>query len=157
MSVSSPHRFLGINNEGQVSIIRTKGNQYGHVVLRGGSAGPNYDSASVKLCEEALKKAGLQQNIMIDCSHANSSKDPNRQPLVVEDVIGQIHEGNQSIVGFMIESHLGFGNQSIPDNLADLQYGVSITDACIDWETTEKCITNLADKLRETLPKRLTK
>lgn len=155
MSVSSPHSFLGINNDGQVAIIRTTGNQYGHIVLRGGSSGPNYDSVSVKLCEEALKKAGLAQNIMIDCSHANSSKDPGRQPLVVQDVIGQIHEGNRSIVGFMIESHLGWGNQNIPDNLADLKYGVSITDACIDWDTTEQCLLNLADKVRDILPKRL--
>jgi 3-deoxy-7-phosphoheptulonate synthase len=155
MSVSNPHRFLGINNEGQVAIIRTTGNAYGHIVLRGGSAGPNYDSVSVKVCDAALKKAGLPQNIMIDCSHANSSKDPDRQPLVVEDVIGQIHEGNKSIIGFMIESHLGHGNQNIPDNLEDLKYGVSITDACIDWKTTEECILNLADKLRDVLPKRL--
>jgi len=156
MSVSSPHRFLGINNKGQVAIIRTTGNQYGHIVLRGGSAGPNYDSVSVHECEAALDKAGLAKNIMIDCSHANSSKDPGRQPLVVEDVIHQIQAGNESIVGFMIESHLGWGNQNIPENHADLKYGVSITDACIDWDTTEKCLLNLADKLRDVLPNRRT-
>ena len=153
-SVSSPHSFLGINNQGQVSIIRTSGNQYGHVVLRGGSNGPNYDSVSVKLCEKALQEAGLQGNIMIDTSHANSSKDPGRQPLVVEDVISQIHEGNQSIVGLMIESNLGWGNQSIPTDRSELTYGVSITDPCIDWETTEKCLLNLAEQLSDYLPKR---
>lgn len=154
-SVSSPHRFLGINSQGQVAIIRTKGNQYGHVVLRGGSNGPNYDSVSVKICEEALEKAGLANNIMIDTSHANSSKDPARQPLVLEDVAAQIHEGNKSIVGLMVESNIGWGNQSIPENKDELQYGVSVTDACIDWETTEKALTELAESLREHLPARI--
>lgn len=153
-SVSSPHSFLGINKQGQVAIIRTRGNQYGHVVLRGGSNGPNYDSVSVKLCEQALEKAGLKSNIMIDCSHANSDKDPARQTLVVEDVISQIHEGNKSIIGLMIESNIGWGNQKITDDKSELQYGVSITDPCIDWDATEKCLTNLAEQLRETLPKR---
>ena len=155
MSVSNPHSFLGINNDGQVSIIRTTGNQYGHVVLRGGSNGPNYDSVNVKICEEALAKADLPQNIMIDTSHANSSKDHNRQPLVIEDVCNQIHEGNKSIVGLMVESNIGAGNQKISSNLDELEYGVSITDACIDWETTETCIIDMAEKLKETLPARL--
>lgn len=153
-SVSSPHSFLGINNQGQVAIIRTSGNPYGHIVLRGGSNGPNYDSVNVKLCEQALEKTGLAQNIMIDTSHANSSKDPARQPLVVEDVTSQILEGNKSIVGLMVESHIGWGNQSITEDKNDLAYGVSITDACIDWETTENCITDMANKLRDVLPKR---
>ncbi|HEY9033409.1 MAG TPA: 3-deoxy-7-phosphoheptulonate synthase [Pseudomonadales bacterium] len=153
-SVSNPHSFLGINKQGQVAIIRTKGNQYGHIVLRGGSNGPNYDSVHVKLCEQALDKAGLKPNIMIDCSHANSEKDPARQPLVVEDVISQIHEGNRSIIGLMIESNIGWGNQSIPDDRSQLAYGVSITDPCIDWDTTEKCLLNLADRLRDSLPDR---
>ena len=156
-SVSNPHRFLGINNQGQVAIIRTKGNQYGHMVLRGGSQGTNYDSLSIKLCEQALEKNGLAQNIMVDCSHANSSKDPNRQPLVVEDITGQIIEGNKSIVGLMIESNIGHGNQSMKNGKEGLVYGVSITDACIDWDTTEKCMVELADKLRDVLPKRLEK
>ena len=154
-SVSSPHSFLGINNQGQVAVIRTTGNQYGHIVLRGGSNGPNYDSVNVKLCEQALDKAGLKANIMIDTSHANSNKDPGIQPLVVEDVTSQILEGNKSIVGLMVESNIGWGNQSITENKADLKYGVSITDACIDWETTEKCLTEMADKLRDVLPGRI--
>lgn len=155
MSASKPHRFLGINGQGQVAIIRTKGNNYSHVVLRGGGNGTNYDSVSVKLCELELEKAGLIQNIMIDCSHANSSKDPARQTLVVEDVCSQILDGNKSITGLMIESNLGWGNQAIPDDLKDLKYGVSITDACIDWETTEECILSMADKLRNILPRRI--
>jgi len=154
-SVASPHRFLGINRQGQVSVFTTKGNAYGHIVLRGGSAGPNYDSVNVKLCEQALKKAGVAENIMVDCSHANSSKKPELQPLVVENVANQILEGNQSIVGLMIESHLKAGNQSIPADLADLEYGVSITDGCIDWETTETCLREMRDKLQAALPRRL--
>ncbi|WP_286238359.1 3-deoxy-7-phosphoheptulonate synthase [Neptuniibacter halophilus] len=153
-SVSAPHRFLGINAEGQVSIVHTKGNQYGHVVLRGGGGKPNYDSVNVAICEQALEKAGLANNIMIDCSHANSSKDPALQPLVAENAANQILEGNQSIVGLMIESHLNWGNQSIPENLDDLAYGVSVTDACIDWETTEKCLLDMNDKLKGVLPQR---
>ncbi|WP_100640572.1 3-deoxy-7-phosphoheptulonate synthase [Marinobacter salexigens] len=155
-SVSYSHNFLGIDQQGQVAIIRTKGNQYGHVVLRGGGGKPNYDSVSVTLCEQALEKAGLRQSIMVDCSHANSSKDPAIQPLVMQDVSHQILEGNTSIQSLMIESNINWGNQSIPENLADLKYGVSVTDACIDWETTEKAIRDMRDKLKEVLPKRKT-
>ena len=153
-SVKHPHNFLGINPNGQVSTIRTKGNQYGHIVLRGGDGKPNYDSVNVAQCEAALDKSGLQKNIMIDCSHANSSKDPALQPLVAENVASQIQEGNQSIVGLMIESNLEWGNQSIPENLADLKYGVSVTDACIDWAATEKCLQDMHEKLKNVLPKR---
>lgn len=153
-SVSHPHSFLGIDQQGQVAIIRTKGNNYGHVVLRGGGGKPNYDSVSVALCEQALEKSGLRKSIMIDCSHANSSKDPAIQPLVMQDVTHQILEGNSSIQSLMVESNINWGNQSIPDNLADLKYGVSITDACIDWPTTEKAIRDMREKLKDVLPKR---
>ena len=153
-SVSSPHRFLGINQEGGVSIVTTKGNAYGHVVLRGGNGKPNYDSVSVAICEQELTKAGIRPNIMVDCSHANSNKDPALQPLVMDNVANQILEGNNSIVGLMVESHLGWGNQAIPKNLCDLKYGVSITDACIDWDTTEKAVLSMHDKLKDVLPKR---
>ncbi|MEB3735863.1 3-deoxy-7-phosphoheptulonate synthase [Halopseudomonas pachastrellae] len=108
-SVSSPHRFLGINQQGQVSIVTTKGNPYGHVVLRGGNGKPNYDSVSVALCEKDLEKAGIASNIMVDCSHANSNKDPGLQPLVMDNVANQILEGNDSIIGLMVESHIGWG------------------------------------------------
>lgn len=154
-SVANPHRFLGVNSQGQVSVYTTRGNAYGHVVLRGGSAGPNYDSVHIKLCEDALARAGLPQNIMVDCSHANSNKQPELQPLVAENVTNQILEGNRSIVGLMIESNLKAGNQSIPDNLEDLEYGVSVTDGCIDWDTTEQCIRQMRDKLKDVLPGRL--
>jgi 3-deoxy-7-phosphoheptulonate synthase len=153
-SVSSPHRFLGINQEGGVSIVTTKGNAYGHVVLRGGNGKPNYDSVSVAVCEQALEKAGIKANIMVDCSHANSNKDPALQPLVMENVANQILEGNQSIIGLMVESHLNWGSQSIPKDLGDLQYGVSVTDACIDWASTEKTLRSMHAKLKDVLPKR---
>lgn len=153
-SVSHPHNFLGINEDGQVSVVRTKGNQYAHVVLRGGGGKPNYDSVNVALTEQALEKAGLEKNIMVDCSHANSNKDPALQPLVADNVANQILEGNKSIVGLMIESHLNWGNQSIPADLKDLEYGVSVTDACIDWDATEKCLVDMNEKLKEVLPNR---
>ncbi|WP_336366583.1 3-deoxy-7-phosphoheptulonate synthase [Marinobacter sp. C2H3] len=154
-SVSHPHSFLGIDQQGQVAIVRTRGNNYGHVVLRGGGGKPNYDSVSVALCEQALDKAGLRQSIMVDCSHANSSKDPAIQPLVMQDITHQIVEGNTSIQGLMVESHINWGNQSIPANLADLKYGVSVTDACIDWPTTEQAIRDMRAKLKDVLPKRV--
>ena len=153
-SVSNSHHFLGINQQGSVSLVKTKGNTYGHVVLRGGNGKPNYDSVSVALCEQELVKAKITPNIMIDCSHANSNKDPALQPLVLENITNQIVDGNTSINSLMVESHLGWGNQSVPENLEDLQYGVSITDACIDWETTEKCIRDMHAKLKDVLPKR---
>ncbi|UCJ15667.1 3-deoxy-7-phosphoheptulonate synthase [Pseudomonas sp. MM211] len=153
-SVSSPHRFLGINQQGGVSIVTTTGNAYGHVVLRGGNGKPNYDSVSVAICEQELKKANIKPNIMVDCSHANSNKDPGLQPLVMDNVANQILEGNQSIVGLMVESHLGWGSQSIPKDLQQLKYGVSITDACIDWESTEKTLRSMHVKLKDVLPKR---
>lgn len=153
-SVSSPHRFLGINSQGQVSVVTTKGNPYAHVVLRGGSKGPNYDTVHVAQCEQALEKGGVGRNIVIDCSHANSDKNPDVQPLVLKDVTHQILEGNNSIIGVMLESHLKAGNQSIPKDLSKLEYGVSVTDACMDWETTEAAIREATDKLRGILSSR---
>ncbi|WP_312375535.1 3-deoxy-7-phosphoheptulonate synthase [Pseudomonas oryzihabitans] len=153
-SVSSPHRFLGIDQRGQVSVVMTKGNAYGHVVLRGGNGKPNYDSVSVTLCEQALVKAKVKPNIMVDCSHANSNKDAALQPLVMDNVANQIVEGNNSIVGLMVESHLGFGSQPIPADLSQLEYGVSVTDACIDWAMTEKSILDMHRKLKDVLPRR---
>eukprot|EP00163_Fabomonas_tropica_P015451 TRINITY_DN2824_c0_g3_i1.p2 TRINITY_DN2824_c0_g3~~TRINITY_DN2824_c0_g3_i1.p2 ORF type:complete len:359 (-),score=68.30 TRINITY_DN2824_c0_g3_i1:3075-4151(-) len=156
-SVSHPHSFLGIDQQGKVAIIRTKGNDYGHVVLRGGGGKPNYDSVSVALCEQALEKSGLRASVMVDCSHANSNKDPGIQPLVMQDVAHQILEGNKSIQSLMVESNINWGNQSIPENKDDLKYGVSVTDACIDWETTEKAIREMRDKLKDALPARIGK
>ena len=153
-SVASSHRFLGINGDGQVSVVQTKGNPNGHIVLRGGGGKPNYDSVSIALCEQEIEKAGIANNIMIDCSHANSNKDPGLQPLVMENAVNQILEGNKSIVGLMVESHLEFGNQSIPANLDDLVYGKSVTDGCISWQQTEDAILKMHEKLKDVLPKR---
>jgi 3-deoxy-7-phosphoheptulonate synthase len=146
-SVVSGHAFLGINPQGQVAITKTKGNQYGHVVLRGGGGKPNYDSVSIALCEQALEKAKLPTNIVVDCSHANSNKDHNVQPLVLDDIAHQIKDGNRSICGVMIESNINEGNQSIPDDLSQLKYGVSVTDACISWESTVKSLNKMASTL----------
>lgn len=153
-SVSSPHRFLGINKDGAVSVIHTAGNAYGHVVLRGGNGKPNYDSVSVAMCEKELEKHGITPNIMIDCSHANSNKNHELQPLVMDNVANQIIEGNKSIIGVMIESNIGAGNQNIPEDLSQLEYGVSVTDKCIDWDTTETLLINCAEKLKSALQSR---
>jgi 3-deoxy-7-phosphoheptulonate synthase len=145
-SVASPHRFLGISPTGQVSVIQTKGNAHGHVVLRGGSSGPNYTPEHIQACESALEKLGLTQSIMVDCSHANSNKDHRQQRNVVDSVTQQIAAGNRSITGLMIESHLHEGNQSI-NNPDGLSYGVSITDACINWDETDSLLRQLAEQL----------
>ena len=155
LSVSSPHSFLGIDQNGQVAVIRTKGNRYGHIVLRGGAKGPNYDSVTIALMEKELAKHKLPPNIVVDCSHANSNKDPSLQPLVMNDLAHQIIEGNQSIVGVMLESNINAGNQAIPADLSKLKYGVSVTDACIDWSTTERLLRDTRAKLKDVLPQRM--
>mgnify|MGYP002624519980 FL=1 len=155
LSVSRPHSFMGINQQGPGAVLRTRGNRYGHVVLRGGAKGPNYDSVTIALVEQELARQKLPANIVIDCSHANSNKDPKLQPLVMNDCTHQILEGNRSIVGVMLESNLHAGNQSIPADLGQLKYGVSVTDACIDWETTEKLLRDTRAKLKDVLPARL--
>ena len=154
-SVASPHRFLGINKDGQVSVVHSKGNPSAHVVLRGGGGKPNYDYVSVKLAEESLAKAGLPETIMVDCSHANSNKNHELQSLVMDNISHQIVDGNKSIVALMVESNIGPGNQKIPEDLSQLQYGVSVTDACIDWETTEKNLLDMHEKIKNVLPERL--
>jgi len=155
LSSSRPHSFHGINGAGKVAIVRTKGNAYGHVVLRGGDGRPNYDTVSVSIAEQALVKAKLPANIVVDCSHANSSKKPELQPLVMADVVNQIRLGNKSLVGVMIESNIEAGNQPIPADLSQLKYGCSVTDGCVGWETTEKMIRDAAVLLRDVLPERL--
>lgn len=149
LSASHPHSFLGMNSQGRTSIVRTRGNRYGHVVLRGGDGRPNYDTVSVAMAEQALVKAGLPANIVVDCSHANSYKKPALQPLVMTDVMNQVHNGSKSLVGVMIESNIVAGNQPIPDDLSQLVYGCSVTDACVDWETTAKMIRDAAALLRQ--------
>ena len=153
-SVKHPHGFLGIDQSGQVKVVRTKGNPDAHVVLRGGNNEPNYEATKVALAEQQLAKAGVSTNVMVDASHANSNKDPKLQPVVMENICQQIIQGNQSIIGMMIESFIGWGNQKLTHNLEDLKYGVSITDACIDWETTEQSILAMHSKLQHVLPQR---
>lgn len=153
-SVKHGHSFLGLNENGQVAIINTNGNPYAHVVLRGGNGKPNYDASSVAEAEAALAKAKVSNKIMIDTSHANSNKDPYLQPLVLKNITEQILDGNKSIVGIMVESHLKGGRQDIPENLCDLVYGQSVTDGCIDWDTTEKALLEMHEALKDVLPNR---
>ncbi|ALH95918.1 3-deoxy-7-phosphoheptulonate synthase [Acinetobacter equi] len=153
-SVQHSHSFLGLNENGQVSVIRTNGNPYAHVVLRGGNGKPNYDAGSVAEAEAALAKAKVSNKIMIDTSHANSNKDPFLQPLVLKNITEQILDGNKSIVSIMVESHLKGGRQDIPTNLCDLEYGKSVTDGCIDWDTTEKVLLEMHEALKDVLPQR---
>lgn len=154
LSASRQHSFLGINSEGRTAIVRTRGNHYAHLVLRGGDGRPNYDTVSVRIAEEALTKAGLPANLVVDCSHANSYKNHEFQPFVLADIVNQIRYGNRSLLGVMIESNLVAGNQPIPKDRAQLKYGCSITDACVDWETTERMLREAVALLRDVLPKR---
>lgn len=154
-SAASGHSFMGINGEGQVSVIQTQGNPDGHIILRGGKK-PNYDSVCVADCEVELEKNNLSAGLVVDCSHANSSKDYRRQPLVATNVMNQILEGNQSVIGLMLESHINAGNQSSTGKKPkELTYGVSITDGCINWQTTEELLNDMREKLQTVLPERL--
>jgi 3-deoxy-7-phosphoheptulonate synthase len=147
-AVGTPHHFLGINQQGQSAVIRTRGNKYGHIILRGGSNGPNYDSVHVALVSAELVRRGLRNAIVVDCSHANSNKDHRLQPLVMDNVVEQVADGSKAIVGLMIESNLHEGKQAIPKDLKQLKYGVSVTDACVSWETTETMLRKAAARLR---------
>lgn len=136
------HSFIGIDNDGNTVIVRTKGNPWGHIILRGGKLTPNYQSEFVEKAVSELEKKGLLSSIVIDCSHANSNKKPENQIMVMESIIEQINRGNKHIIGFMIESNLQSGSQKIPQDLSHLKYGVSVTDACISWEETVKILQN---------------
>ena len=153
-SVASPHRFLGISQEGKVACVITKGNPYAHIVLRGGDGQTNYDAQSIAHAEQRLKEQGVSTRIMVDCSHANSTKKPEKQPEVAANVADQIKNGNQSICSLMIESNIAWGNQAIPQDKSQLVYGVSVTDACIDWATTKTLMLDLCQQLKEVLPQR---
>jgi|TARA_B100000959_G_scaffold120699_1_gene126834 3-deoxy-7-phosphoheptulonate synthase len=143
-SASRPHHFLGINREGQASIVRTTGNPDGHLVLRGGNCGTNYQPEAVQEVAKQLVKDGLVDRLMVDCSHANSSKDFRRQSEVLHAVANQVRQGSTHIMGVMLESHLVEGNQKLPEDLSTLVYGQSITDACIDMKTTSTLLEDLA-------------
>ncbi|MBK9519578.1 MAG: 3-deoxy-7-phosphoheptulonate synthase [Anaeromyxobacter sp.] len=155
LSAGGAHAFLGINGQGRTAIVRTRGNRYGHVVLRGGGGRPNFDTVSISLTEAALAKARLRQSIVVDCSHANSWKKPELQPLVMRDVVHQIREGNRSVVGLMVESFLEAGSQAIPADLSTLRYGCSVTDACVGWEATVEMLRSAHATLQDVLPGRV--
>jgi 3-deoxy-7-phosphoheptulonate synthase len=147
-SALKPHHFLGIDANGKIAVFKTRGNPYSHVVLRGADSGPNYDPESVARCEAALKKNGLRPKIMIDCSHGNSNKDHKNQSKVFDHCIERVLEGDRAICGMMVESNLFEGNQRIPADLSQLKYGVSVTDQCIDWETTEALVIKAHERLK---------
>ena len=145
LSAAQPHSFLGIDGAGQVAVTHTRGNAFGHLILRGGAA-PNYDSVAVAQAEAALNAAKLPVNIVVDCSHANSRKNHALQTGVLKDVVHQIADGNRAIKGVMLESNLFEGNQKLVAP-QDLRYGVSITDACLGWDTTASCLREAAERL----------
>jgi len=147
-SVRHPHHFLGITQQGQSAVFRTRGNRHAHIVLRGGGGRVNYDAVSIAVAERELSAANLPPTIVVDCSHGNSNKEPALQPMVAENCVAQILNGNRSIVGLMLESHLKAGNQPIPKDLSKLEYGVSITDPCIDWPTTETLLLKMHQSLQ---------
>ncbi|MEX7300379.1 3-deoxy-7-phosphoheptulonate synthase AroF [Klebsiella pneumoniae] len=153
-AAAMPHRFVGINQAGQVCLLQTQGNPNGHVILRGGKA-PNYGPEDVAKCEKEMAQAGLKPSLMVDCSHGNSNKDFRRQSAVAESVVAQIKDGNRSIIGLMIESNIHEGNQSSEQPREAMKYGVSVTDACISWETTEALLRELDKDLRGHLAARL--
>ena len=142
------HSFLGINHEGMTSIVHTKGNPNVHIVLRGGSNGPNYFPEDIENVVKLLSEKKLPEAIMVDCSHANSNKDHTKQPLVLENIVNQINNGQKSIKGVMIESNLFEGNQTVPDDISKLKYGVSITDKCVSWENTEAMLKKAYNDLK---------
>ena len=145
-SASRSHHFLGVNSDGFASIVNTTGNPDGHIVLRGGSSGPNYKNENVKNISSELLQNNLPQKVMIDCSHGNSNKDFRRQSEVLMDVAEQIKNGETDILGVMLESHLKDGNQKLI-NREDLEYGKSVTDACIDIQTTEELLQLLYNSM----------
>jgi 3-deoxy-7-phosphoheptulonate synthase len=153
-SSEQTHCFLGINNEGRVSVVHTDGNKDTHIVLRGGGGKPNYDPENVALCEKMFLEQGIKPKIMIDCSHVNSQNNHLNQPLLINDVTQQILASNKSIKGLMIESNLHSGSQPLTKNLSALRYGVSITDQCIGWKETENYLRKMHKALKHVLQKR---
>lgn len=146
-AAQSPHSFLGIDMQGKICVVNTKGNPWGHLILRGGRSGPNYSAESIGDACEQLNAAGLPPRVLVDCSHANSGKDHRQQSLVWNDVIAQRAAGNESIVGLMLESNLHAGRQDLVADLTQLRHGVSITDACIDWDETRSLILDAYSRL----------
>ena len=151
LSERSPHGFLGLAHQGRTALVRTTGNPDGHLVLRGGNQGPNFGSDSIAEAKARLEKAGVRSQMMVDCSHGNSNKDHTQQGSAFKDVIAQKVAGDRDIIGLMLESNLNEGNQKLCENPADLQYGVSITDACIGWAETEALLTWAHDAVADSV------
>ena len=149
LSAQSEHAFLGIDHFGQTCIVHTNGNPYGHLVLRGGKSGSNFGSESIAAAQELLSKADVPSRLLVDCSHGNSNKDHTRQNIALNSIIEQRIAGNDDIIGCMLESNLNAGSQSLSGTLAELEYGVSVTDACIGWEETEELLREAYDKLAD--------
>jgi 3-deoxy-7-phosphoheptulonate synthase len=147
-SAMHPHSFLGIDQEGHSSVITTKGNPFGHLVLRGGEK-PNYDAQNIAIAESLMEKTGLEQSILVDCSHANSGKKHEQQLKVWENILEQKEKGNKSIAGVMIESNICGGNQPFPEDPDKLRYGVSITDECLSWGETERMLREGAEVMKK--------
>ena len=141
VSARSPHGFLGLDHQGRTALIRTTGNPDGHIVLRGGNSGPNFGAVTIDQAQKQLKAAGVRSQLLVDCSHGNSSKDHTKQAKAFKDVVEQRVEGNTDIIGCMVESNLAPGKQDLGDAPSQLNYGVSITDACIGWKETEELLT----------------
>ena len=141
VSARSPHGFLGLDHQGRTALIRTTGNPDGHIVLRGGNSGPNFGAVTIDQAQKQLKAAGVRSQLLVDCSHGNSSKDHTKQAKAFKDVVEQRVEGNTDIIGCMVESNLAPGKQDLGDDPSQLNYGVSITAACISWKETEERLT----------------
>ena len=141
VSARSPHGFLGLDHQGRTALIRTTGNPDGHIVLRGGNSGPNFGAVTIDQAQKQLKAAGVRSQLLVDCSHGNSSKDHTKQAKAFKDVVEQRVAGNTDIIGCMVESNLAPGKQDLGDDPSQLNYGVSITDACIGWKETEELLT----------------
>ncbi len=146
-AAQQPQTFLGVNLDGQASAVTTEGNPSCHMILRGGENGPNYRAEEIQQVQKLLRKHALPERVVVDCSHANCGKSHKKMAAVFRDVVGQRRDGNKAIIGCMLESNIGAGNQSLGDTLDALEYGVSITDECIDWPTTEKLLRWASEEL----------
>jgi 3-deoxy-7-phosphoheptulonate synthase len=140
IAARNPHSFLGIDDDGRIATVRTAGNPLGHLILRGARSGPNYDAASIAAACQRMTDGGLQSAIMVDCSHGNAGKRHEMEETVWTAVLRQRRRGNKAIMGMLVESNLEAGNQPLSADLTRLRYGVSVTDACVDWPTTERML-----------------
>lgn len=148
IAVRAPHCYAGINAKGQVSMVQTRGNNAGHIILRGGNAGPNYDGDSLRQCQLLMRNKSVNSRLIVDCSHANSGKNASRQSVVVENVLNQILAGENVVAGIMLEGHIKPGAQSLEGERKNLAYGVSVTDECLGWVETAKLLQSISKRLQ---------